>query len=856
MRKLLSIAKSTFALLAFVLAFQNSHSQNECDGTWASVDLTLGSFPSEVSYSIFAAEDSIALLSGNMSSTLQYVCLPDGCYDVYMYDSFGDGWNGADITISGNGAILGYGTFNSGFVGYFSFGINSEECPGANNYGCTDSTAYNFDPGAIFNAGCIYSGCTDATAVNYNYIATIDDGSCVYCEGEGSVLATVYICTFSNGQNVELQILDGSGNEVAYYDNLGTGSISYFELCLQAGECYTANMINNAGPFGWYGGYFWINAAGAQVINDQPSSTSQSESAIFSVDGTCGGIIYGCTDTSALNYNPEATNNDNSCIYPYPGCTDPAAYNYNYWANIEDGSCLYCSDSTGFSNGYICTFSNGNQVELQIVDDQGNEVIYVSNLNSGSIFYFDLCLEPGVCYTANMINNTGAFGWFSGYFWINNQGVQIATGQLFDGQETGSVEFSIDGTCGPVFGCTDPAALNYNPEASANDNSCIYPYYGCTDSTALNYNPYANTDDGSCVYPEECDENLLVFILNADPWPYEMSYFVFNENGVQVAYANGANTYACVADGCYSVQMYDSFGDGWTTGSVDVYLNNVLISNFTLSYGNYGTASFGVNAEGCQPSVYGCTDSLALNYNPLATENDGSCLYGGDCEANLVSITINTQAWGSEASWNLISEEGVVVAAGSGYDSWGSYSEYFCLETGCYLMVMEDSWGDGWNGGYYTITGNGTYNEGSLYYGSTAIDMVGINTWCSDSIPGCTDSIALNYNPYATMEDGSCIYNDNEGFSPDELAGLELELTLFPNPTNGGMILNAGGLSALGSIQIDIFSVTGQVIESRTINNSETYRVLELNVEEYPAGFYLLNLTNGDRTTQMSFIKQ
>jgi hypothetical protein len=335
-----------------------------------------------------------------------------------------------------------------------------------------------------------------------------------------------------------------------------------------------------------------------------------------------------------------------------------------------------------------------------------------------------------------------------------------------------------------------------------------------------------------------------------------MSYFVFDENGVQVAYANGTNAYACVPDGCYSVQMYDSFGDGWTTGSVDVYLNNELSSNFTLTYGNYGSASFGVNTEGCEPSINGCTDSSALNYNPLATEDDGSCVYGEDCDANLVAITINTQSWGSEVSWNLISNEGVLVASGGGYESWGSYSEYFCLETGCYQMVMEDSWGDGWNGAYYTVAGNGTYSEGSLYYGSTAIDMVGINTWCSDSLPGCTDSTALNYNPYATMDDGSCIYNDNEGFSPEDLVGLELELTLFPNPTNGGMIINAGGLSALGAIQIDIFSVTGQVIESRSINNSETYRVLELGVEEYPAGFYLLNLTNGDRTTQMSFIKQ
>jgi hypothetical protein len=773
-----------------------------------------------------------------------------------MYDSFGDGWNGADITITGNGAVLGYGTLYSGYFGEFTFGINTEGCASNLNYGCTDPNADNYDPNALYNYGCIYSGCTDQTAINFDYMATVDDGSCEYCEGEGSVLASLYICTFSGGHQVELQILDSQGNEVAYYDNLGSGSVSYFSICLLPGECYTANMINNVGPYGWNGGYFWITVGSVQIVNDQPAANSAFESTIFSIDGTCGGIVYGCTDPNATNYNPEATNNDNSCIYPYPGCTDPAAYNYNYWANIDDGSCLYCSDSTGFSNLYVCTFSNGYQVELQILDDQGNEVITVANLSNGGIAYFDLCLEPGVCYTANMINNSGPYGWFGGYFWVNNQGVQIVNSQLYDGQQNGSVEFSIDGTCGPLFGCTDPNALNYNPEATANNNSCIYPYYGCMDSTALNYNPYANVDDGTCLYPEECEQNLLTFVLIPDAFPFEMTYYIIDESGVQVASAVGANTYACVPDGCFSVQMYDSFGDGWTSGSLDVYINGVLSGNFTLSNGSFGTASFGVNAEGCEPSVLGCIDPIALNYNPFATEDDGSCIYGGDCEANLVSITINTQVWGSEISWNLISDGGAVVASGNGYDSWGSYTEYYCLETGCYQMVMEDSWGDGWNGAYYTVAGNGTYNEGSLYYGTSAIDMVGINTWCSDSIPGCTDSLALNYNPYATMNDGSCIYNDNEGFSPDDLAGLELELTLFPNPTNGGMIINAGGLSAAGNIQVDIFSVTGQTIESFTINNSDTFRMLEINASNYPAGFYLLNLSNGDRTKQLSFIKQ
>ena len=54
-----------------------------------------------------------------------------------------------------------------------------------------------------------------------------------------------------------------------------------------------------------------------------------------------------------------------------------------------------------------------------------------------------------------------------------------------------------------VYGCTDPSAQNYDPNATMNQvsdsdttNPCIYE--GCTDPNASNYNPFATIDDGSC----------------------------------------------------------------------------------------------------------------------------------------------------------------------------------------------------------------------------------------------------------------------------------------------------------------------------------------------------------------------
>ena len=56
-------------------------------------------------------------------------------------------------------------------------------------------------------------------------------------------------------------------------------------------------------------------------------------------NGSC--FVYGCTDATADNYDAAATVDDNSCTYPEPiyGCTDPTALNYDANANTNDGSC-------------------------------------------------------------------------------------------------------------------------------------------------------------------------------------------------------------------------------------------------------------------------------------------------------------------------------------------------------------------------------------------------------------------------------------------------------------------------------------------------------------------------------------
>ena len=62
-----------------------------------------------------------------------------------------------------------------------------------------------------------------------------------------------------------------------------------------------------------------------------------------------GSTIYGCTDSTAINFDLTANTDDGSCIAFVYGCTDSTQFNYNVLANTDDGSCISfvygCMDS-------------------------------------------------------------------------------------------------------------------------------------------------------------------------------------------------------------------------------------------------------------------------------------------------------------------------------------------------------------------------------------------------------------------------------------------------------------------------------------------------------------------------------
>ncbi|MDP7040573.1 MAG: hypothetical protein QGI45_15560, partial [Myxococcota bacterium] len=79
---------------------------------------------------------------------------------------------------------------------------------------------------------------------------------------------------------------------------------------------------------------------------------------------------------------------------------------------------------------------------------------------------------------------------------------------------------------GPISGCTDAEALNYNSDATLDDGSCTYDaVLGCMDIEASNYNPSATLSDDLCIYvkPDFDDASKILSACVYNPTDEEVS---------------------------------------------------------------------------------------------------------------------------------------------------------------------------------------------------------------------------------------------------------------------------------------------------------------------------------------------
>ena len=248
-----------------------------------------------------------------------------------------------------------------------------------------------------------------------------------------------------------------------------------------------------------------------------------------------------------------------------------------------------------------------------------------------------------------------------------------------------------------VNGCTDPLASNFDPLANTDDSTCTYP--GCLDSLATNFDPTANLSDSSCTYSCQYNgyDDAVTITAFVDLYATEASWQLLDANGDTVASAAAGSmatsavytTEACVNNGCYFLYFQDAFGDGWTdfNGTVGYITTtdaagNILSSDTVLGTG--GSATVSVGGSIC---IAGCTDSTAVNYDPTATSDDGSCAY---CTDNFMTLNMYDSygdGWNGNTFTMTNSAGAMFVNSTIAAGSFGS--ENLCLATDCWTISCD-----------------------------------------------------------------------------------------------------------------------------------------------------------------------
>jgi hypothetical protein len=564
------------------------------------------------------------------------------------------------------------------------------------------------------------SGCMDSNACNFDSSATIDDGSCY-------------------------------DNDLGCGCDLPAADIGY--------DC-DGNCLSDTDNDGVCDEFEIVGCQDVLALNYDSDATDQ---------GTC--EYLGCMDSLYFEYNPNATLSNGSCYTEIiSGCLDSLANNYNPNANSYDGSCSFDSGANYIfvsnpPHGY--TYASGSDIII--------EYEFISeDINLGYTFQFqDVPPAPDGALIRYSLDG-------GGYVTIPpttppNQIGELNFGQLTDENHTleftlhsnasglplwnPEVKTTVNFSIGPA-GCTDEIACNYDPLAVAHDYSCIYPafYYdcsdvcnsdvdndlicdeleilGCQDSAAENFDVNA-TDAGVCEYLGCIDSLYLEFDSNA----------TIDDGSCDIL-----KVFGCMNENSFNYDSLANVDDSSCYNIVNGCMDTLAFNFNDWDFDGYPNPLTGIDGEDVNTAIddcdyYGCMQPTAENYDPLANINAASIdsigIPGHDpCEYVLVP--------------------GCIDFSSCNFDQLAEVDDGSCL--------YDDTCG--------VCGGSGP----DLYYecdGTCTNDTDGDGVCNELEIPGCQDTLAVNFNSLATDSDSdSCDYlgcTDTLYFEYDAIATINDE---------------------------------------------------------------------------------
>jgi photosystem II stability/assembly factor-like uncharacterized protein len=371
-------------------------------------------YAEETSWAIYQGATELFSGAGYANDT-EYtipVCLPDGCFTLYVYDTYGDGLATCaggyySLTDNATGDLLAeIGALDFDFEASHNFCFNQP------NPGCTNPLACNFDPNAESDDGsCILPPtndvCANATslivggpAVVANNLNSCTNGSNPACGGTPQIQDVWYSFVY-NGGDILITTTSGTGagtplltdTRIAVYSSCGGTLIDcnddgvsmgfYSQILLECADLTVGNTYYiQAGGYQGLRGYFRIAVTVIDIQGCTNALASNYNSCANDDDGSC--IIPGCTNPAASNYNPAATVDNGSCIIP--GCTNPAASNYNPAATVDNGSCIIpgCTNPAASNYNPAATVDNGSCIIPGCTNPTACNYNPAANTNNGS----------------------------------------------------------------------------------------------------------------------------------------------------------------------------------------------------------------------------------------------------------------------------------------------------------------------------------------------------------------------------------------------------------------------------------------------------------------------------------------
>jgi len=325
-----------------------------------------------------------------------------------------------------------------------------------------------------------------------------------------------------------------------------------------------------------------------------------------------------------------------------------------------------------------------------------------------------------------------------------------------------SIHVFVSDGCPPVFGCMDPAYVEFNPLADTDDGSCnTLKIFGCIDSSMYNWDPYANT---MALIPN-CDYVLTLYDLVGDGWTNSelevkqdtnVWYFSLDTALFQNDYIINLNSPQPV-----TFKFTVSSQASLTASHCGFKLTNpdgVVMKEVLPPFINPGFTHVSQTYCGnlCVEKIFGCTYPIAINYDSLANTDDVSCYYNPGC-TNPVYLEYDANYDYDDGSCSTLVVLGCMDSLAFNYNPLANTEltgSCISIVTGC-MQPLAFNYNPNANTADTCIAITyGCMSSIAINYDSLANTDDGS---CIGVTYGCTDSTMWNYSPSANVDDGGCI---------------------------------------------------------------------------------------------------